>query len=1298
MTPRCPKCNEPLAAVGDFVVCATHGSFPRELISNLGIIQSLPFPLAITWADYLRETNPFLKLHRLTDAIEILTRASTIVLVSDILRQLGAFPPALKALLAQKLSRPTFGAWKELVTACLEALPHDGGAVRCFIPELPAYIHETLLPLLGSNDGAPEKTVIALRNLLAHGGRLSREMAERFLRAHAGAALSALERLSFLDAYELVASDAQGRLLRLRGLPAATGNFERFTDERVEAELQGERVAIIRGSEFLDLHPLHAFAGVGSLSGQESTVGSARVPQIYFRVSSKGFLEFTPFTDDAAVSQVSGPVLERFTELFGMTDRRPPAAGEYTARLIDELTQNFVGRAAERSRITSAIEDSGAALLWLYGPPGIGKSTLFADVIKHFQSERKGWRVAPYIFKLGHAGCTLDAFVRGCVWNLSANAAAALETALTETERRQLLMDLLGRLARNGRGRVLLAIDGVDEIFRTDPAVIGLLREAARPGVVVLCSGRPEPAELVQTMREAGAIDIFKEPGLPGLDEAATRELLVSHLERLRYGLFERDVVTSVDGVSTWANPFVEAVVRRSEGLPLYLVMLVEDLRAGRLRLTDDARLPMGLMAYYDNVLDRSNISDSRSLVPPLLCALAYAQEPMSEGTMASVLKSHSYATASTPDAWSGLVSRAFVDAQLLLRRAPDSDGVAGWTFYHESVREHILSSGKVERARAFAAQAWLTHLRTWQATGSRYALRYFAAHLAEAECHDELIELLLKTPFLARKTDVLGDSFFASSDVRLLTQIFLSRNADTQLASHATDYRQYWRDGIVWGIKEALAAQPELRPRIEQLARHCATTRGSGGHEPGRSSRHAGGAVGLLTARRIALELATALNMQEILVQAAREDSDIIRGLLPEYLYRFWKADRESGWRVLDGLGRRSFRLGLIPDPQVLTIAGGMTMAIVSRHAAESEVVDRLQRHWRATIAKIRSLRTLMKAATFIMLRGFRWILAQQADYQPINLREVIASYSGDGAEQREGLKILPEFAHVEHGYGGTRALLLRPDLPYNVYLMILCERMMILHGVRDPGGMMSTLAEIHGSGAPWFRHCAPYCAYHILKRVPEVRVEWVDLCLGMVKRSCESGHGATRMSCGEYSLAPQIAGAEILLDRHRPNNSMLALIPGFLNDAGRLGDVDYTCRMIDASALLALLHRRFDLALNGLTHVADSVEPRVVEKVATLLANMRAYNDTAVDQFLAARPSRDLGRRVTATAPIVPIGDIASNIDDFFIDSMLTKPEFHRQVLQTFEECGRAASPNAVLMAVLDNGMRMIEGRVDT
>jgi hypothetical protein len=182
---RCPKCDELLAAVGDFGVCTAHGAFPRDFAGNFGILRTLPFPLAIMWADYLRETNPFLKLHRLTDAVEILTRASTIVLVSDTLRQLGAFPATLKALLAQKISRPTFGVWRELVESSLDALPRVNRAPQCFIRELPSYLTATLLPMLGTNAGAPEEAVIALRNLLAHGGRLSEEVAKKMLARHA---------------------------------------------------------------------------------------------------------------------------------------------------------------------------------------------------------------------------------------------------------------------------------------------------------------------------------------------------------------------------------------------------------------------------------------------------------------------------------------------------------------------------------------------------------------------------------------------------------------------------------------------------------------------------------------------------------------------------------------------------------------------------------------------------------------------------------------------------------------------------------------------------------------------------------------------------------------------------------------------------------------------------------------------------------------------------------------------------------------------------------------------------------
>ena len=54
--------------------------------------------------------------------------------------------------------------------------------------------------------------------------------------------------------------------------------------------------------------------------------------------------------------------------------------------------------------------------------------------------------------------------------------------------------------------------------------------------------------------------------------------MLTAHLERLKYQLFERDGVEA----GQWRNRFIEVITRKSEGLPLYVRMAVEDLREGK--------------------------------------------------------------------------------------------------------------------------------------------------------------------------------------------------------------------------------------------------------------------------------------------------------------------------------------------------------------------------------------------------------------------------------------------------------------------------------------------------------------------------------------------------------------------------------------------------------------------------------------------------------------------------------------------------------------------------------------------
>src|SRR5262249_12057336 len=157
-----------------------------------------------------------------------------------------------------------------------------------------------------------------------------------------------------------------------------------------------------------------------------------------------------------------------------------------------------------------------------------------------------------------------------------------------------------------------LLLDGLDEIYRVDPNFVGLLgatqQAGRRPGapgsgVVVLCAGRSEPASLEDALRATSAAIVF-DGGLRGLTPDATRALLTAHLERLKYQLFARDEPT--DGGESWSNPFIEALARKSDGLPLYLAMLVDDLKAGRRTVSGEKELPTGLIAYYDEILDRS--------------------------------------------------------------------------------------------------------------------------------------------------------------------------------------------------------------------------------------------------------------------------------------------------------------------------------------------------------------------------------------------------------------------------------------------------------------------------------------------------------------------------------------------------------------------------------------------------------------------------------------------------------------------------------------------------------------------
>ncbi len=92
-----PEVPAPQSSVPNSLV-VTMTSHPLAALAN-----EFPLPLALPVIEYTRADDPFVKLHRLVDSAELLTRMCAMTLLSDVLRIRGEFPVELRRVLADKL-------------------------------------------------------------------------------------------------------------------------------------------------------------------------------------------------------------------------------------------------------------------------------------------------------------------------------------------------------------------------------------------------------------------------------------------------------------------------------------------------------------------------------------------------------------------------------------------------------------------------------------------------------------------------------------------------------------------------------------------------------------------------------------------------------------------------------------------------------------------------------------------------------------------------------------------------------------------------------------------------------------------------------------------------------------------------------------------------------------------------------------------------------------------------------------------------------------------------------------------
>ena len=140
-------------------------------------LETLPTFIALPLAEYLREAHPVLKLHRLCDAAELITRWFTIIALAELRRDDGEWPKELLRHLQQQIERPTFGQWRNMLSTLLGALPNTGLVASGWI----SWAKTSFLPALNVTLTHNVNNIIDLRNRLAHGGAIRIAWAEEML-------------------------------------------------------------------------------------------------------------------------------------------------------------------------------------------------------------------------------------------------------------------------------------------------------------------------------------------------------------------------------------------------------------------------------------------------------------------------------------------------------------------------------------------------------------------------------------------------------------------------------------------------------------------------------------------------------------------------------------------------------------------------------------------------------------------------------------------------------------------------------------------------------------------------------------------------------------------------------------------------------------------------------------------------------------------------------------------------------------------------------------------------------------
>jgi hypothetical protein len=1010
---------------------------------------------------------------------------------------------------------------------------------------------------------------------------------------------------------------------------------------------------------------------------------------------------------------------------------------EFTFRDVIESLEDepFVGRERELTAAHAWLDQHLAGRGLILGQPGMGKTAFAARLGVEIKKRHKDWLCLRYFFKIEDDRCSTRKFMVGVLRQLQLDGGARVDLPADEIEARITFVNALETFSRGHLGpgkrhpRLVLLVDGLDEIAQRDPKFFDLIRGRPIDKIVWLCLARPETAVL-EGLPEPAVERLFTdpaqpdEPGLPALDRQAVRRFLMDELGRRRYELLEEET-------DAGASHFLDALAETSRSLPLYLSLLAGDMRRGEFDPKHPENLPVNLDAYYDRLMDRLGLDAARKVLPDVIALLAVSRTPLTVGMLGNLLSQHGLRD---DPQWDAFFTTALRLGHPIMKTGYLWEGNTGYTLYHNSFRDYLLKGeaksyvdarmGPVLRQARRRILELCRRWRDWPAHSdeTRYLLRHYTAHLYDSRAYDsaalgELTELLLESDFLQVKVRQLGDPHEAIEDVRLLTLTLLEQGDTERLIALAFTDLGYRRDGIAAGVVDAAngpAADGRTREQIAAIAGELVKRRrGFAALDSLRRMfprakwlRRFGVATATLNARQVAFTVALDLNLKAIFRESARDRSEAVQALLIPYVFRYWQKNRAAGWELLTELVDEIWSQTIFPRHGVLIVAGGMALHILIHHLDDSAFLLSLRKVWKPTVAKARQKVESRFGKVFIkaLAMSLFWVMVTQPDYQPLNARELRTSFRRKKPQRAQGLRVLEDLRTPARGITETLNILIQEKPSYDVFLMVVAERTLVFHGCQNPSKVFPELFRLHAEGPAWFRQSVLYTCFQILNRISPAQDDWLEQFESLTFETWgETGNW--RSENGAYDLSPHLAWLELAFEKHRPRTVLAPrnlFIPRFYRKTREAGDKNAVRRVLEACKVLTLGYKMPRLALEALQPAVEdwaphrngaAIDQRIGDILVQLLADIRFYDAIAVDSFLSRLGKDELRRVVARIPPNLSSADITSWVDEFVNARMVNSDRFRGEVVNAFGNAGKAEGLFDFLERIFSWVMHLIE-----